>query len=56
MVVISTFFSGEFFMVLPLSQIDLGEHVKVVWVASEKSMAERLEDLGFIPDEEISVS
>ncbi len=54
MVVISTFFSGEFFMVLPLSQIDLGEHVKVVWVASEKSMAERLEDLGFIPEEEIS--
>ena len=53
MVVISTFFSGEFFMVLPLSQIDLGKHVKVVWIASEKSMAERLYDLGFIPDEEI---
>ena len=41
-------------MVIPLSQIDLGETVKVVWVASEKHMADRLADLGFIPDEEIS--
>ena len=41
-------------MVVPLSQIDLGETVKVVWVASEKHMADRLADLGFIPDEEIS--
>ena len=41
-------------MVLPLSQINLGETVKVVWVASEKSMADRLADLGFIPDEEVS--
>ena len=41
-------------MVIPLSQIDLGETVKVVWVASEKHMADRLVDLGFIPDEEIS--
>ena len=41
-------------MVIPLSQIELGETVKVVWVASEKHMADRLADLGFIPDEEIS--
>ena len=41
-------------MVLPLSQIDLGETVKVVWIASEKHMADRLADLGFVPDEEIS--
>lgn len=41
-------------MVIPLSQIDLGETVKVVWIASEKHMADRLADLGFIPDEEIS--
>lgn len=41
-------------MVLPLSQIDLGETAKVVWIASEKAMADRLADLGFIPDEEIS--
>ena len=26
----------------------------MVWVASEKAMAARLADLGFIPDEEIS--
>ena len=41
-------------MVIPLSQIDLGETVKVVWVASEKHMADRLADLGFSPDEESS--
>ena len=41
-------------MVLPLSQIDLGETAKVVWIASQKAMADRLADLGFIPDEEIS--
>ena len=35
-------------------QIELGETVRIVWVASEKAMAERLADLGFIPDEEIS--
>ena len=28
--------------------------MKVVWIASEKAMAARLADLGFIPDEEIS--
>jgi len=41
-------------MVLPLSQIDPGKTVKVVWVASEPGMAVRLSDLGFIPDEEVS--
>ncbi|MCI8516692.1 MAG: ferrous iron transport protein A [Hungatella sp.] len=41
-------------MVLPLSQIDLGEKAKVVWIASEAHMAKRLADLGFVPDEEIS--
>lgn len=41
-------------MVIPLSQIDLGEKVRVVWVASEKHMADRLADLGFVPDEEVS--
>lgn len=41
-------------MVLPLSQIDLGETARVVWVASRAAMADRLADLGFVPDEEIS--
>ncbi|MCI8725537.1 MAG: ferrous iron transport protein A [Hungatella sp.] len=41
-------------MVLPLSQIDMGKKVKVVWVASQPDMATRLSDLGFVPDEEIS--
>jgi ferrous iron transport protein A len=41
-------------MVLPLSQIDVGTTAKVVWVASEPSMATRLSDLGFIPGEEVS--
>ncbi len=41
-------------MVLPLSQIQVGETVRVVWVASEKNMADRLAGLGFVPREEIS--
>lgn len=41
-------------MVLPLSQIDVGETAQVVWVASEDSMAARLADLGFVPQEEVS--
>lgn len=40
-------------MVVPLSQIDVGEWVSVVWVGSEKSMATRLQDLGFSPQEKI---
>lgn len=41
-------------MVLPLNQIEPGKPVKVVWVASQNDMARRLEDLGFLPGEEIS--
>ena len=41
-------------MVLPLSQIDMGKKVKVVWIASQPDMANRISDLGFVPDEEIS--
>lgn len=41
-------------MVLPLSQIQVGERVKVVWVASERHVADRLASLGFVPKEEIS--
>lgn len=41
-------------MVLPLSQIEVGETVRVVWVASEGHMADRLAGLGFVPEEEIS--
>ncbi len=40
-------------MVLPLSLIDVGRTVKVVWVASPPDMVERLSDLGFLPGEEI---
>lgn len=40
-------------MVVPLSQIDVGERVFVVWIGSEKSMSTRLQDLGFTPQEEI---
>lgn len=41
-------------MVLPLSQIDIGDTATVVWVASPPDMAARLSDLGFIPDEKIT--
>lgn len=41
-------------MVVPLSQIDAGQTVRVVWVASPPDMAVRLNDLGFVPQEEIS--
>ncbi len=40
-------------MVIPLSQIDLGKKVRVVWIASPPDMARRLRDLGFTPEEEI---
>lgn len=40
-------------MVIPLTQIDVGEHARIVWIASEDSMATRLNDLGFIPEGEI---
>lgn len=41
-------------MVIPLSHIKPGERVRVVWVASETHMKQRLIDLGFAPDESLS--
>lgn len=40
-------------MVLPLSMIDVGHTVHIVWIASPPDMAKRLADLGFLPGEEI---
>lgn len=40
-------------MVIPLNKIETGKKARVVWVASEDSMAARLYDLGFLPDEEV---
>lgn len=40
-------------MVIPLSKIETGRKAKVVWVASEASIASRFRDLGFVPDEEV---
>jgi len=41
-------------MVIPLSQIKPGEKVKVIWLASENHMKQRLLDLGFTPEESLS--
>lgn len=41
-------------MVIPLSHIKPGERCRVVWVASETHMKQRLADLGFAPDEFLS--
>lgn len=41
-------------MVLPLSQIKPGEHAKVIWLASEPHIKQRLLDLGFAPNEPLS--
>lgn len=41
-------------MVIPLSQIKPGEKVKVVWLASENHMKQRLLDLGFAPEEALA--
>lgn len=41
-------------MVLPLSHISPGERARVVWVASESLMKQRLLDLGFAPEETLS--
>ncbi|MFR5601867.1 MAG: FeoA family protein [Lachnospiraceae bacterium] len=41
-------------MIIPLNRIHIGQTAKVVWIASEDSMAARLEDLGFIPGNEVS--
>ncbi|MEG0215459.1 MAG: FeoA family protein [Hungatella sp.] len=40
-------------MVVPLSQVELGQWVEVSWIGSEESMAIRLLDLGFAPKEKI---
>lgn len=41
-------------MVIPLNRIKPGEHATVVWLASDEHMKQRLEDLGFAPQETIS--
>lgn len=41
-------------MVIPLSQIKPDEKVKVIWLASENHMNQRLLDLGFAPEEYLS--
>lgn len=41
-------------MVLPLSHIKPGEHARIVWIASESLMKQRLLDLGFAPEETLS--
>lgn len=41
-------------MVKPLSHIVPGEHARVVWVASGPDMKQRLIDLGFAPEEQLS--
>ncbi len=40
-------------MVIPLSQIEVGDTARVIWVASPPDMARRLQDLGFAPGEEV---
>ena len=40
-------------MVLPLSQIEVGETARVVWVASERVVADRLADQGFASGEKV---
>ena len=41
-------------MVIPLSHTKPGEGGRIVWIASEAHMRQRLTDLGFIPDEVLS--
>lgn len=41
-------------MVMPLSHIKPGERVRIVWIASEDHMHQRLTDLGFTADELLS--
>lgn len=41
-------------MVIPLNHISPGQRAEVVWIASEESMAARLNDLGFAPREVVS--
>ena len=41
-------------MVIPLTYIEPGVQAEVVWIASNPSMAGRLDDLGFSPGETVS--
>lgn len=41
-------------MVIPLSHIAPGNQGRVVWLASEAHMKQRLLDLGFAPDETVA--
>lgn len=41
-------------MVLPLSHLKPGDQARVVWIASDSLMKERLSDLGFAPGETLS--
>lgn len=52
--VTTSFLRSEPHMVMPLSHIKPGERVRVVWLASEEHMKQRLVDLGFAPDEPLS--
>lgn len=41
-------------MVIPLSNINPGETVKIIYLANEELMARRLSDLGFTPGSVVS--
>ncbi|MDD3252950.1 MAG: FeoA family protein [Lachnospiraceae bacterium] len=41
-------------MVIPLSHIVPGERGRIVWLASDAHMKQRLIDLGFAPEESLS--
>lgn len=53
-ILVTTPFPGMNSMVMPLSHIKQGEQGRIVWVASEAHMQQRLTDLGFIADEILS--
>lgn len=40
-------------MVIPLTQIESGQWAQIVWVGSEPDILGRLQDLGFLPKENI---
>lgn len=40
-------------MVIPLTQIEPGQWAQIVWVGSEPDILVRLQDLGFLPQENI---
>lgn len=41
-------------MILPLSDLKLGQSATVVWLASDPKIKQRLLDLGFSPKEKLS--